>query len=299
MAKTSALDLAGKTFGRLTVLERIYPNTPANKVRWRCECSCGNFTIAVAGAIKGGHTVSCGCAQKDAVRHTGCSNLDDLTGKIFHRLTVLSRADNNSRKKPSWTCRCSCGTVKAISASDLKSGSSKSCGCYIREICGNVWRTHGLSRTPEYLKAKRQRKHKRDMADPVKALAIRVKDLIRKSIEFKGFVKNTKTASILGCSPDEFRAHIEKQFVAGMSWDNFRTIDLDHIVPMATAETEEDVYRLNHYSNFSPLFKDDNRDKSDKIGYVVGSTEPNNGISYRVLKKSLAISNQVAYNAYP
>ena len=50
--------------------------------------------------------------------------LEDLTGQVFGKLTVMSY-DGNQR----WICICECGTVKSIRARSLKSGSTKSCGC--------------------------------------------------------------------------------------------------------------------------------------------------------------------------
>ena len=47
-----------------------------------------------------------------------------------------------------------------------------------------------------------------------------------------------------------------------MNWDN---IHLDHIKPLATAKTEEDVILLNHYTNFQPLLAKDNLNKGKKI----------------------------------
>ena len=53
-----------------------------------------------------------------------------------------------------------------------------------------------------------------------------------------------------------------------MSWENKGLYngelnygwDIDHIIPLDTAKTEEDVIRLNHYSNLQPLCSKINRD---------------------------------------
>jgi hypothetical protein len=53
------VDLTGKVFGRLTVLERsFYKN---GRVYWKCECSCGNIAHINGKDMKSGHTKSCGC----------------------------------------------------------------------------------------------------------------------------------------------------------------------------------------------------------------------------------------------
>jgi hypothetical protein len=47
-------------YGRLTIIEEL-PHEPYEQVKWRCQCSCGNETIAQRGNIKSGNTKSCGC----------------------------------------------------------------------------------------------------------------------------------------------------------------------------------------------------------------------------------------------
>lgn len=51
------------------------------------------------------------------------------TGQKFNRWTVLSRAENKEGKVH-WVCKCECGTVREVQGHKLRSGISKSCGCY-------------------------------------------------------------------------------------------------------------------------------------------------------------------------
>lgn len=76
--------------------------------------------------------------------------------------------------------------------------------------------------------------------------------------------KKTKTESILGCNFDFFRNYIQKQFTEGMTLENYGSWHLDHIKPLALAKTEEDVIILNHYTNFQPLWAEDNYKKGSK-----------------------------------
>lgn len=63
-------DIKGKTFGRLTVIER--DNTRVDKVYWICECICGNIRSIVSSDItrSTGGTKSCGCLAKDMMSKT-------------------------------------------------------------------------------------------------------------------------------------------------------------------------------------------------------------------------------------
>lgn len=61
------------------------------------------------------------------------AKLNDLTGRRFGRLLVISRAKNKSNKVR-WNCICDCGTKKIVEGYLLTSGRIKSCGCYNRDI---------------------------------------------------------------------------------------------------------------------------------------------------------------------
>lgn len=76
--------------------------------------------------------------------------------------------------------------------------------------------------------------------------------------------KSNKSEKILGCTFEEFKIHIEKQFTEGMSWSNQGEWYLDHIKPLALAKTKEDVIQLNHYTNFQPLWAEENWAKGSK-----------------------------------
>ena len=77
--------------------------------------------------------------------------------------------------------------------------------------------------------------------------------------------KDKKTEEILGCTFEFFISYIGKQFTKGMSFENYGKWHLDHIYPISKAESIEDVIKLNHYTNFQPLWASDNFKKSNKI----------------------------------
>ena len=92
--------------------------------------------------------------------------------------------------------------------------------------------------------------------------------------------KECSALDYLGCSWEYFVSHLESQFYdrlestawyattgEKMTFDNygFYGWHLDHIIPLDTSKTEEDVKRLSHYTNFQPLWAEDNLAKSNKI----------------------------------
>lgn len=119
-------------------------------------------------------------------------------------------------------------------------------------------------RNPEGGRASNRRRVKRRRAsDPAYALRCRLRKTIQKTLGARGLRKRVETASIVGCSWEELRDHIESRFSSGMTWDNRGQWHVDHIVPLALAKTEQDVIDLNHYSNLRPLWGEDNLRKHD------------------------------------
>jgi len=105
----------------------------------------------------------------------------------------------------------------------------------------------------------------RKKTNPLFKLSCNIRNLIYQSIKNQGCKKNTKTANILGCDFETFKAHLEKQFTKGMSWDNQGEWHLDHIYPVSLARDEAHLIELNHYTNFQPLWAFDNISKGNKI----------------------------------
>lgn len=105
----------------------------------------------------------------------------------------------------------------------------------------------------------------RKVKDPFYKLRLGIRSLILVSFRNQFTTKSKKTIEILGCSFDEFKIHLESQFDDKMNWDNQGTYwHMDHIIPISSAQTEEEVYRLNHYTNFQPLYWLDNLKKGSK-----------------------------------
>lgn len=78
--------------------------------------------------------------------------------------------------------------------------------------------------------------------------------------------KKNKTFDIVGCTPKFLKEHLEKQFTNGMTWELFgQHIHIDHIIPLSSAKTEEELYKLCHYTNLQPLWAEENLKKSNKI----------------------------------
>ncbi len=77
-----------------------------------------------------------------------------------------------------------------------------------------------------------------------------------------------KLGSIVGCVKPQLIAHIEAQFLPGMSWANYgrKGWEIDHIKPCASFDlTQHDqVLRCFHYTNLRPLWRGDNQRKGNR-----------------------------------
>jgi len=129
----------------------------------------------------------------------------------------------------------------------------------------------------EYFKYKRKNWKLGKENDPIYKLCNSIRCSILKSINGR-YTKSSKTTEILGCSYDELFKYIESKFEAWMTWENRGVYngdfnygwDIDHIIPISIAKSEEDIYKLNHYTNLQPLCSKVNRDiKKDKINYEI------------------------------
>lgn len=114
----------------------------------------------------------------------------------------------------------------------------------------------------------------RKESDNIFKITIDIRNNINQSIRREGYKKLSRTHEILGCSYGVFKQYIDMQFKEWMTFDNHGKYngefnygwDYDHIIPISSAKTEEEVIKLNHYTNFQPLCSHINRDiKKDNI----------------------------------
>lgn len=131
----------GKKYNRLTItgidFDKSYDsyfNQTYHRIYVYTKCDCGNIPVSnQLTSIRCGHIKSCGCSK-----FNNPLNCEDLTGKKFGRLTVIKRdveRDKNEKGRTHWLCKCDCGNseLKSITAYQLKSGHTQSCGCYASE----------------------------------------------------------------------------------------------------------------------------------------------------------------------
>jgi hypothetical protein len=121
----------------------------------------------------------------------------------------------------------------------------------------------------DFVKKNRNIRHKKKYNnDVLYKLKFNIRNRVKLFLKSSNFNLNlNNTYNIIGCTPEELKIHIEKQFKKGMSWDNHSHDGwhIDHIIPLSIAKTEDEVYRLCHYTNLQPLWCEDNYKKSNKV----------------------------------
>lgn len=141
------VDLTGQVFGQLTVIERVkFPGE--HESHWKCMCTCGNDIIAIAGNLKRGQTQSCGCTAYD---RGAAERIIDIAGQKFGMLTALYITKRKSKEDTLWHCKCDCGNECDVSVKNLRSGHTKSCGCFRKEVASENFTKDLTGQTFGYL----------------------------------------------------------------------------------------------------------------------------------------------------
>lgn len=99
-------------------------------------------------------------------------------------------------------------------------------------------------------------------------LKMQLRNMIRFSFYRKGKIKSKKTEEIVGISINKLYKYLLKTFKDNYDYEyKNEEVEIDHIIPLSTAKTEEDIIKLCNYKNLQLLKKEDNRIKSNKLNW--------------------------------
>jgi len=133
-----------------------------------------------------------------------------------------------------------------------------------REICAAAC---AKMKTPKYKERINRRIRERRRTDIQFVLKDRMRATTNRAFRRNWIRKQATTEALVGCSIAELKAHIESQFVNGMSWDNRKSFVIDHIVPVAAfnlTDSEEASIAFN-WKNLQPISWHSNAAKSDSV----------------------------------
>lgn len=136
----------GMRFGRLVVtypnITKVVENIHRRSTASECLCDCGREVVVRNRLLKSWTTLSCGCLSKETHSKNGhlrAGRIEDLSGKVFGRLTVLRpatprvRANGHLIGQSVVVCSCGKSGEFVVRNCSLKSGMTTSCGCKNRE----------------------------------------------------------------------------------------------------------------------------------------------------------------------
>lgn len=112
----------------------------------------------------------------------------------------------------------------------------------------------------------------RKQKDALYKMKTQIRNVILKSFKRKRYNKMNNTEIILGCTYIEFYQHLLNTYKSnyGIEWNEKTNVHIDHIIPLSTAKTEEDVIKLCKYTNLQLLNATDNMKKGSKMDWMLG-----------------------------
>lgn len=186
-------------------------------------------------------------ARKEADKLKYAKKADRLKAERDHDRAKKGLEKYERAVRHAKTCEC-CG--KDFVA---KFSGARYCSPKCRSYVSNRSETRKQSLAKKYLECQKFK------------LKLQIRSRLAKAFNAKGWKKSRRTEEMIGCLFDRLVLHIERQFLPGMSWENRSEWHIDHIVPLASASSLEEMERLNHFTNLRPLWASDNLSKGAKV----------------------------------
>jgi hypothetical protein len=173
----------------------------------------------------------------------------DGYGNQCKQCTINYATEKYQQNKEQWIER-------AVQRAKQDEGRSEYMSQYFKQNKERIYNTRN-----KYIKERYQN-------DPLFKLTQKTRTIISNSLRKINHRKSSSTQNILGCTFEELKQYLESQFEPWMNWNNMGgknitepniSWEVDHIIPISSAQSEEDVVRLNHYTNLRPLCSYNNR----------------------------------------
>lgn len=192
--------------------------------------------------------------SKDGLRSEckSCRNKDDKNDRVFKK-PKKPRISQKNNKPENIKCN-SCGIEKKFN---------------IDNFISDKHRCFSLTTICKVCKKKNRHKDKtvkirslRYYSKPENKMIRTIRDIIKRTLKYKN---ETYTNKDLGYTKHELKEHLEKQFDENMSWDNYGTWHVDHIIPITKFDKSTPIYVINHLENLQPLDGIENMSKNNRI----------------------------------
>ena len=123
-----------------------------------------------------------------------------------------------------------------------------------------LWAKNNRDKVNEYIKTKKEK-------NPLFRVELNIRSRVKQYLKQKNITQRNKTYDIIGIDINDLKKHIEKQFTKGMNWENYGMYGwhIDHIIPLCSANDDNELLKLFHYTNLQPLWAEDNLKKNGRI----------------------------------
>ena len=274
------INRTGDRIGYITITKLssdiyISPKTGKKTLKWDFICDCGNegnfITIKYLKLKNSKFKTSCGC-NMGGVRDTlllfqkgfsTCSRCNETKP-----INEFSKNKNTSNGLQS-----TCKSCKSLIDKEYRNDPRFRQRILDYKMNDYLKIRNDPEKWSECLKRNRETRdyaleYNRVQNDPIRKTKNTIRNLLLTSFKVRDIKKSSlcmRTEEIIGCSFEFFKEYIESQFEGGMSWLNHGEWHLDHKVPLNKSETIEELVKLNHWSNFQPLWSYDNLSKGDVL----------------------------------
>lgn len=247
-------DATGKRFGSLRVLEEVYKKS----IYARCICDCGEEIILRISSLRRGTTRSCGHLWKKFIIKSGM---------VSHGWTAIEELREGKYKRKV-RCKCKCGEERIVGIKTFLQG-IKFCNCYVPKLPkpAKVLKLPKLRYVRNYNRKDEQFKYRK--------FHVNISRSLRRALSHLGTSKmGRSTFNLLGYGKPHFINHIQKyldkpcesKLVCSGILITKTAATLDHIIPISSAQSREDVIRLNQLENIRVICFPCNRKKSNLRG---------------------------------
>jgi len=275
-------NLIGQTFFGIKVISFAFQQ--ARKSFWLCECHCSKLFTTRSDSLISGAIKSCGCLKKTyPITHGFHRRTNDPLEISFYKNWngMKSRCFNPDHPKyymyggrgikvckrwlkfENFRDDMYEGFLKHVEEFGRDNTSidrfPNQSGNYEPSNCRWATWKEQSENTESYTKSKNIKQHRSNQA-LLQSLLLR--------ILFKNTITTSRNLKYIGCTPEEFRKHIESQFEPGMHWKNHGQgkglWQLDHIIGCNNFDLskEKDKYLCFNYKNLRPMWTLGNNTKS-------------------------------------
>lgn len=137
----SKINMIGYHVNKLTVIDISQNRTKSGSIKWICQCECGNICEVDGARLRSKKAVSCGCESRKALIKGHGLSFKDLSNQKFGKLTVIKRIEDKiyaNTHHVQYLCLCDCGRYIKVTANNLRTNNTQSCGLCKENSHGNI-----------------------------------------------------------------------------------------------------------------------------------------------------------------